>query len=410
MNMRETKRFARFATSCGLVAALGAGCVGCSSSGSDQGNSGGSASEIKLMVIGDISSPVISAPQIVTGAQAAAKAINAKGGIAGHQIQILSCNDQDDPNVAANCARQAISDKVSAVVGMLSLQSGSVDPILQSANIASIGGEDISPEDHTNPISFPIVSSNVAFLATALTMPGYNDCRHPAVLTENNPTSVGGAVVIKKFFAAEVPAAAPVKIVQVSATATDISAPVADLMSGGTDCVFPLGAPNVDLELVKDVYSSGQKAKISLVGSTPLSSLLQLGSAAKGVYMSSEFELPGTSPQGDAFASAMKSVDPSAVQDSNAEGAYAGVKIFQYATKSLKNFDAKSVLDALNSAKNIDIGVCAPFSSFPANSGVPGLPRVFDYSMYGYVVSGNTLKATSNQPIDVRSALKQFGG
>jgi hypothetical protein len=101
----------------------------------------------------------------------------------------------------------------------------------------------------------------------------------------------------------------------------------------------------------------------------------------------------------------MTTLDPKAPQNDAAEGAYTGVLIFAQVTKSLTDFSAPKVLDALNNAKNIDVGTIAPIPSYPADTGIPGAPRMFTTKLYTYVFEGNDLKLVSPNPVDVRSGL-----
>jgi ABC-type branched-subunit amino acid transport system substrate-binding protein len=355
------------------------------------------------MVIGDLSSPIMSLPQIVVGAQAGVNQVNAAGGVNGHKIELLSCNSQADPNVGASCARKAVSEKVSAVVGMLSLQANPAQAILTAAKIPTIANVALNSLDQTSPTSFPIVSGQAQSIAPVLALPGYQDCNHPAVLAMNVPISQEGAELIKKLYAK---LDVDTKIVGVNGGATDIRPQVATLLSGGTDCVFPLAAPAIAVGLVKIVADSGQKVKISeIAGSAPVGSLRQLGAAAQGVYADSPFQLPGTSPAGDKFSKAMAAVDPKAVQDVNAESAYTGVLIFAQVAKSLTDFSAPMVLDALNRAKNIDVGTIASIPSFPADSGIPGMKRTNVTTYYAYVFQGDNYKLVSSKTVDIKSGL-----
>ena len=81
---------------------------------SENATSGGS---VKVFVTGPFSDPTFAVPEALSGAQAAAAAINKAGGINGHSIQIVSCNDQLSPNSATTCADQAVSDHVTAATG-----------------------------------------------------------------------------------------------------------------------------------------------------------------------------------------------------------------------------------------------------------------------------------------------------
>jgi ABC-type branched-subunit amino acid transport system substrate-binding protein len=397
------KRLSSFAA-IGSAVAIMAAVTGCGGSSSNQpGGSAGGNGTIKLMVIGDLSSPVLSLPQLVPGAQAAVNAVNAGGGVNGHKIELLSCNSQADPNVGASCARQAVSKKVSAVVGMLSLQADPVQTILAAANITTIANTALNPLDQTSPTSFPIVSGPAQSIAPVLTLPGYKDCKHPAVLPQSIPISLDGAAKIKKLYAT---LHTDTKIVTVAPGATDVRPQVATLLSGGTDCVFPLGSPALAVGAVKVIADSGQKVKISqIVGSAPAEALRQIGSAAQGMYATSPFQLPGTSPAADKFAAAMTAVDPKAIQDVSAESAYTGVLIFAQVAKSLTDFSAPKVLEAMNKAQNIDVGTVAPISSFPADSGIAGLKRTMVTKFYSYVFEGQNYKLVSPDTIDIRAGL-----
>jgi ABC-type branched-subunit amino acid transport system substrate-binding protein len=364
---------------------------------------GKSGDTIKLMVIGELSSPILAFPELVSGAQVAVNEVNAAGGVNGHKIALLSCNAQTDPNVAASCARKAVSEKVSAVVGMLSLEGDAVMRVLAAAKIPTIASTANSPLDYTSPTSFPIISGPVAIVGQVMTMPGYQDCKHPAVLVLNQPTSQDGAQRIKKLYAK---LNIDTKIVDVNMQSTDVRPQVATLLSGGTDCVFPVVTPQIGIGLLKTIADSGQHVKVSqLISATPVESLRQLGAAAQGMYAASPFKIPGATAVGTKFASVLAAVDTKAAQDEQAEEAYTGVLIFAHVAKSLTDFSAPKVLDALNNAKNIDVGTIAPIPSYPADSGIPGLARINVTNLYSYVFEGNDFKLVSPNPVDITTGL-----
>jgi ABC-type branched-subunit amino acid transport system substrate-binding protein len=363
----------------------------------------GAGDTIKLMVIGELSSPILAFPELVTGAQAAVNELNAAGGVNGHKMELLSCNAQTDPNVAASCARKAVSEKVSAVVGMLTLEGDAVMSVLAAAKIPTIASTANSPLDYTSPTSFPIISGPVAIVGQVMTMPGYQDCKHPAVLVLNQPTSQDGAQRIKKLYAK---LNIDTKIVSVNMQSTDVRPQVAAVLSGGTDCVFPVVTPQIGIGLVRQIADSGQHVKVSqLISATPVASLRQLGAAAQGMYAASPFLIPGATDAGSKVAKALAAVDAKAPQDEQAQQAYTGVSIFAHVARSLTDFSAPKVLDALNTARNIDVGTIAPIPSYPADSGIPGLARINVTNLYSYVFEGNDFKLVSPNPVDIRPGL-----
>ena len=368
-----------------------------------------SATPIKLMVIGDLQTPVQAFPQLVQGAQAAANTINASGGVNGHQITILSCNTQGDPNVSASCARSAVSDKVSAVVGMLAIQSTPVVQILQQANIPSIGSFGINAIEDSSPVSFPIQAAVGQEVGAVVSMPGWQSCVHPAVMYDSDlPSAAQSAQVVKRIYAAQSPARS-LTLVPVTTTQVQYAPQIATLLSGGTDCAWTFSTTTPMLALIKQVATSGQKVKLGNNAATlTAQNLQQLGSAGDGVYISSQFELPGTTA-GDAFATALKAVSSSAPDDVIAEDAYASVQIFADAAKNLTDFSGPSVLHALDADTNFNVPVLPALKSFPANSQVAGSARVPMFDVYSYQWTGSKLVQQSSNPMNVKSFLTQYG-
>ena len=87
---------------------------------------------------------------------AIADAINARGGIHGHPLKIVSCSDNQDPNQATVCAQQAIADpNMLGVIANLTACSSQLLPTLASAHMASVGDQLVCPEDFKSPVVFP---------------------------------------------------------------------------------------------------------------------------------------------------------------------------------------------------------------------------------------------------------------
>lgn len=138
------------------------GACGRDDGGSDNASAGGDA-PIKVMAIAASGSPIQNYPDIEAGGKAAAKAINDAGGIKGRDVEFLFCNDQAEANKSVSCAREAVSEKVAAVVGQVSLFTSQTLPMLESAGIPSIGlmtpGSQI---DVQSPAAYPFSSGAFA--------------------------------------------------------------------------------------------------------------------------------------------------------------------------------------------------------------------------------------------------------
>ncbi|MFI6657433.1 ABC transporter substrate-binding protein [Streptomyces sp. NPDC050523] len=104
-------------------------------------------------------------PGMPAFARAYARWVNAHGGIAGHQLKVLTCNDHNDSVAAAQCATTAVKNDVVAVVGSYSQYGDSYLPTLESAGIPYIGGYGVTTAEFTSPLSYPVNGGQPALLA-----------------------------------------------------------------------------------------------------------------------------------------------------------------------------------------------------------------------------------------------------
>lgn len=101
----------------------------------------------------------------VAAFRAAARDVNAHGGVRGRPVEIDLCDDRNDPNQAQVCARQLVADGVIATAANVSQFSMVEGPILDEAGIPEVGGEALNPEDSTLPTEFPLDGGIVDQLA-----------------------------------------------------------------------------------------------------------------------------------------------------------------------------------------------------------------------------------------------------
>ena len=91
---------------------------------------------------------------------------NAKGGVLGRKIEVISQDDQCKPEMATNAATKLISDKAVAVVGPIcSGPTKASLPLFQQAGIIAISPTATTPgltEDGKNPLFFRTVANDNA--------------------------------------------------------------------------------------------------------------------------------------------------------------------------------------------------------------------------------------------------------
>ena len=94
---------------------------------------------------------------IANTAKAYEKYINARGGIAGHPLEVTVCDEQFDPAVATTCARQAVEEKMVSIVGSFTYFAESIVPVIAESSITWFGACcPITPAELTSPYSFNI--------------------------------------------------------------------------------------------------------------------------------------------------------------------------------------------------------------------------------------------------------------
>ncbi|MBC9727150.1 ABC transporter substrate-binding protein [Streptomyces sp. TRM68367] len=137
--------------------------AGCGVVPGTTGGSGGA--PITVMTWAPQDTGATNKPGMPAFAQAYARWINARGGLDGRQLRVLTCNDHNNSVGAAKCARRAVNEDVVAVVGSYSQYADSFFPVLEGAGIPYIGGYGITNTEFTSPLSYPVNGGQPALLA-----------------------------------------------------------------------------------------------------------------------------------------------------------------------------------------------------------------------------------------------------
>ncbi|WP_371619697.1 ABC transporter substrate-binding protein [Streptomyces sp. NBC_00454] len=151
-----------------LTTALGACLVaGCGVLPGDSGGSGGTGSTLTVMTFAPEGTKATNMPGMPGMAKAYERWVNAKGGINGHKLRVLTCNEHNTPTGAADCARKAIAEKAVAVVGSYSQHGRAFMAPLETEGIPFIGGYGVSSEEFQSPLSYPVNGGQPVLLAGA---------------------------------------------------------------------------------------------------------------------------------------------------------------------------------------------------------------------------------------------------
>ncbi|MEU8736853.1 ABC transporter substrate-binding protein [Streptomyces halstedii] len=150
-----------------LVRTAVAGALLVSGCGVLPGTSGGSTDPVTVMTW----APDTTGPETVNMAGMPAMArtyaawVNDQGGVDGHELRVLTCNEGDTALGASKCARRAVDEDVVAVVGSYSRHGRSFLAPLEAAGIPYIGGYGASPEEFTSYLSYPVNGGQSALVA-----------------------------------------------------------------------------------------------------------------------------------------------------------------------------------------------------------------------------------------------------
>jgi len=336
---------------------------------------------IKLFLLAPLSGGY-TFPEVVDGANAAAKAINAAGGVQGHPIEIDACDGKTatDPNPSVQCARDAVADpEVIADVGSYSSFDDFVLPIEKAADMASIGNPAFSVSDQTFTNSFPFIgeegpasvvvaydqgAKKVVFAEIDLPNFAHASSDANAILQTGRGVSLGG-------------------VVSTPLTATDVTPYVAQAAKKG-DAVALSIPPNQTIQWVHDNVQGNYNQKIvfAALNLNP-TTLSAMGSAAQGVYVASSLPLVSSdSPGIDRFKSEMTAYKTSAVQDEISLNSWLSVWAFAQVSDTIQGpVTRQSVLTAFGQLTNFNVfGLLPPnFSTTtPGALPIPNATRIFN--------------------------------
>ena len=337
---------------------------------------------LKLMVVYEGTGPS-SSPDVREGAIAAAKAINADGGIKGRPVEIIPCDTEADPNVATECGHRAVAQGVVAMVGNLTIFGNRFMPLMAQHKIASIGLEPATGADFTSPASFPIGGGapvQFAGLGAALAEAG---AKHIVLARQDIPAAAAVAPFVnaglRRFHLtmrdSPVPPGAP-----------DMSPYAAAALAGGTDGIVVTQADQDAANFVEAVRQANPNVKIAL-NATSLGEVNKaLGNDADGIIENGATTIALKSQAETQYDNDMK-----AAGYTNLTGyrlpAYAAVRLFQTIANSLPNITAPAVFDALRHGTNLKTGLTPPLQF--TKGGVAGLPRVFNPCLFNIRIEGS---------------------
>jgi ABC-type branched-subunit amino acid transport system substrate-binding protein len=340
----------------------------------------GSPSPIPIGQLYTAGSPFLNELGPLAAVRAAARAINAAGGVNGHPLVVDSCNDQGDPNLSATCARKMVSDHVVATFGDIS--AGNADAmatILAAAKIPQINISAASNTQFTCATCFPIGTGSIGYPAGVMNAIKARHGKSVYIVG----VALTGLTQITSTYAVKAAQAAGLSIAgtQLEPPALPDWSPVAaQIAASGAPYVWTFLLGSDGISLIKSLEAIGYKGKITVISAYTAFELQELGSAANGQVLSwsanpplsAAHQLPGVGKFVEQLAKEQASGDSDAQQaniDLISGPNWAAVWAFAGVAKKLKSVTAATVLAALKVQK-------APLNmqDFVAGGWTPGAP------------------------------------
>jgi ABC-type branched-subunit amino acid transport system substrate-binding protein len=362
-------------------------------------------SPVKIMVVAPIDTPTDSIIEAPAAVQAAAKQINRQGGLKGHSIQVITCNDQGSPNSAAQCADQAVSDGVLAVVGTFSTFSNDLYPALARAGIVDLGETPLTAADFSNPLSYPIQAGTIVQFTADGVLAAREGCTKIASMGPNQAseqlvfqgTKAGADSVNPKIGIAPVYISYPV---------ADYAPPVSQAIADGANCLIVETPPQDASRLMTAIQQSGHSLKVFATTTqfAPAALTGALATFSNGkIFATDPQAVASTDPALKAIAKAITAQNSKATLDSISLDSWASTQILKLASAHMTTFTPTSLATALKKMGTIKLGYYAPFS-FSQGLNVTGFNRLFNLSLYGLKFQNGQYVPvkTPNQIINIR--------
>ena len=365
---------------------------------------------VKVGMITALTGPIAGNPDTKDALLASIDAMNKRGGAGTNHAKLEAdvCDTRGDANGETDCARQMVNDGVVATLNDLTYNNpaGVVD-ILEKAGIPRIGvgGTDVS--EFGSSVSYPISAGVIAaYIGTAV---GFKQDGHKKICLARTDAPTGATF---KGFLTPMFTAVGINIicdVSVATGATDYAPYIAQLQQEKPQAVLISHSDSVTTQLIAAMQQLN--AKIPLggnPGSFKLDTLKKYSNLTKGTVLSESFPYPSTAneksfPGLKQYFADMKASGKSSLSTANLKAQdfqpWISALAFVDVTKNVSDFTPASVVDALKTAKDVDLMGLTP----PWTPSTPGF-SVFKSSSNHYVYisrwNGKNV-VTVKKPIDV---------
>jgi ABC-type branched-subunit amino acid transport system substrate-binding protein len=341
--------------------------------------------------------------------KAAVRGINSRGGIKGHPIALHVCDAQNDPNVELQCARTLVSDGVVAVVGGMTETNGpAVDSYLNQNKIPMIGVFPLAQSDFQSPNEFLLSSGQFGIVPGEL----LNASHHGVKKIWSYEQSSSGSSLWSQLLKVSAPVA-HVTIAgdsAIPATATNYTSYVEDAVSAGADGVMPALGPSQTATYILALNQTGAKTTLLNIDTEPANAIAAACGTGGGVCtgaLGASSSLPATDSSNSGIklfqkdlkaeaATGDSSAKPNQSYNSLAVQGWLGMEAFAKVAAGLPTITNQTVLQAFETAQNINLWNVVPAWTPNKSAGIAGYPRISSPYVYFVKLHSNLLPYLQN--------------
>ena len=357
------------------------------------GSSGASGAPVKVLAV----TTPRTAGDAQNGLKMAQAYINATGGIKGRPLSIIICSDNLDPNTAASCVRNGISQGAVAEIDRTSPHGASMNPVEQAAGMAVLGGGPFSQADFAAPNLFPLNSG--LFIAVGAAPLAVKVLGAKKIGVPHSDDPAGDALAPTLQGALTPLGASVVGAVPIAPTAADITPQVSAEVQASPDVVVDGLTQDAYVKLIKGMQQQGSNTKFMInSGIMDANRITQyLGANAKDMYQVAEDNYQSAGYQ--QFVAACKKYCP---DPSNMTGhviwAWEAAILFRTVAGNAPAIDAKGIAAAAAQLTNFTIGGIIPAVNFTRPGTALGgkAPRLFNDTLWLFRFQNGQLVPVGN--------------
>jgi branched-chain amino acid transport system substrate-binding protein len=364
----------------------GGGSGGTTTGGSTGGTvTAASGSPVTIGNIGTYSGVVGSIfPGGAAAVQAWAQSVNARGGLHGHPVRVVSADDGGDPARALSLARQMVEEQgaIAFIGNMMPLSLSGIRKYLESKSVPLIGGDVTLPDWIESPVIFPSGTDVVSISVASVNLLAEAGGKKLAILWCGESPSCGG---LARAAEAGVPKGMTLAFTtQVSIVQTDFTTECLRAKQQGVDTIFVAADANTVIRVGRSCAQQGVKP------------IYGTASVAVGPQLADDPNMEGliaptnnapwfdtSTPGGKLFNDAMRTYASGAPLSAPAASMFAGGLIVESASTGFSTKPTSAeLLAGLRGLRNQTAQGLAPSLSF-RNGGSGPIPCYFVVKVKG---------------------------